>query len=445
MQPLLQRYLRAATLLVTLGSAACVDRSPTLSGPGTHFAPSLTSASAAAARDSQRVALDQLTRAVALALGDPGLRQRVKNDMRNSPMSEHKLELRSYLNGESGGILLAKMARETGSSREAVLALLGAVRPLEFYMPVPAHRETWRGGGELLVASQIEDRGAPTAYTLSGQPVALSPHRAPANPVMVLTPVESNFSRPLDLSRHRNTRDQGGAAIGTYEVTSNCSPDALVECPDENGTGGGGGWAPKPRGLYMRTSYIPDTREGWMRGAPEIEYHIQGPNFVTDQSSSDLACSGETQSGYRRFNQDHPYYNGDVLLFTEAQIDNQRANVGQSTNHITVWEDDDNECSIKTDNQYEWLAAIAAFLAANATTAYVRDQMNCVECSVYVARGHLGLIMYYTASALQGNDDYIGLVIQKGTNPEYASIPTDWVITKSNAQDITGYAEIVRY
>jgi hypothetical protein len=68
-----------------------------------------------------------------------------------------------------------------------------------------------------------------------------------------------------------------------------------------------------------------------------------------------------------------------------------------------------------------------------------------VECSTYVARGHLGLILYYGASAAQGNDDYIGLVVLKGTNPEYSSIPTDWVIVKSDAQDITGYAQIVRY
>jgi hypothetical protein len=444
MLPLPRISPRTATLLVTLGCAACADQSPVFSPDG-QTAPSLTAASAAAARESQRVALDKLTRSVALALGDPGLRQRVKNDMRNSPIREHKLELRGYLNGASGGILLAKMAQETGLARGDILALLSDVRPLEFYMPVAAHRETWRGGGELLVASQIEDRSVPTAYNLSGQPVALSPHSAPASPVMVLTPVETDFSRPLDLARTRNSRDQGGQTIGTYETADSCGSYAVTECPTDGDGGTGGGGGSKPRGLYMRISHIPDTREGWLKGAPEIEYHIQGPNFVTDQSSSDLACSGETQSGYRHFNQDHPDFTGDVLLFTEAQIDNQRANVGASTNHITVWEDDDNECSIKTDNQWEYLAAIASFLAANATTAYVRDQMNCVECSTYVARGHLGLILYYSASAAQGNDDYIGLVVQKGTNPEYSSIPTDWVIVKSDAQDITGYAKIVRY
>jgi len=363
--------------------------------------------------------------------------------MRNSPTREHKLEFRSYLNGESGGILLAKMARETGSTRTDVLALLDAVRPLEFYMPVAAHRETWRGGDELLVASQIEDRSVPTAYTLSGQAIALSPHRAPVTPVMVLTVVETDFSRPLDLSRHRNTRDQGGQTIGSYETSDTCSPYAVTECPTDGdgGTGSGGGGS-KPRGFYMKVSHIPDTREGWMKGAPEIEYHVQGPRFVTDQSSHDLSCSGETRSGLRYFNQDHTGFSGDVLLFSEEQI---AYHGGEGTNHITVWEDDDNECSIKTDNQREWLAAIAAFLAANATTALARDQMDCVDCSVYVARGHLGLILYYTASAMQGNDDYIGLVIQKGTNPEYSSIPTDWVILKGDAQQITGYAQIVRY
>jgi hypothetical protein len=381
------------------------------------------------------MALAELTRAVALALGDQGLRQRVKNDMRNSPMREHKLEFRTYLGGESGGILLAKMASETGVSRESLLALLHSVRPLEFYMPVAAHRETWRGGNDLVVASQIEDFSEPAAYTLSGEPVALSARWWPAVPVLVLVPVETDFSRPLDPSKFRNTKDQGGRTIGTYTTSTCDSETAFLPCGESSGPSS----SSKPRGLYMRSSHIPDTREGWLKGAPEIEYHIQGPNFQHSQNAVDLACSGESQSGYQHFNQDGSDYSGWVLLFTQDEMDEQRGSVGSSTYHVTVWEDDDTPCSIKTDNQTDFLWAIGNMLGYNATLAFAPA---CPTCAVTLAPIQLGLAVLYTASAVQGNDDYIGLAEVKGSDPRYSSIPTNRVILKSNADDITGYAQI---
>lgn len=427
--------LRACALAATLSAAACVDEVPTLTTPGTFPGWSLSTGTAAPAADPQHAALDQLTRAVALALRDEGLRQRVKNDLRNSAFQwEHKLEFRSYLQGGSGGILLAKMAKETGSSREAVLALLGQVRPLEFYMPVAGHRETWRGGSDLLVASQIEDFSVPAAYTLSGQPVALSPYRAPSTPVLVLTPVETDFSRPLDQSRFRNRNDQGGQTIGTYEIEAPCN--------DCGGEGGSGGVESVTPGLYMTVSHIPDTREGWAKGAPEIEYHIQGPNFQHQQNSVDLACSGESANGSRNFNQDHPDYTGRVLLFTKAQMDQQRNEVGDSKFHVTVWEDDDTRCSIKTDNQTDNLFAIGNQLGYNATMAAAAV---CPTCAAVLAPIQLGLAIYYTALTIQGNDDYIGLVEVKGSDPRYSHVPTNRVILKSNADDITGWAQIVMY
>jgi hypothetical protein len=166
---------------------------------------------------------------------------------------EHKLEFRSYLHGQSGGVLLAKMAKETGKSRDEILGLLDAVRPLEFYMPVREHRENWRGDDNLLVASLLEDHTVPTAFTLSGHPVILDAEKAPATPTLAIVPVETNFSRPLNL-RVPNARDQGGQTIGTYCV------ECVQEPIDNDGGGGGGGgdpWANRPTGLYLTKIYIP--------------------------------------------------------------------------------------------------------------------------------------------------------------------------------------------
>ena len=39
----------------------------------------------------------------------------------------------------------------------------------------------------------------------------------PSIPTLSLVPVETDFSRPLDLNEWNNVEDQGGEAIGTYK------------------------------------------------------------------------------------------------------------------------------------------------------------------------------------------------------------------------------------
>lgn len=194
----------------------------------------------------------------------------------------------------------------------------------------------------------------------------------------------------------------------------------------------------------MTYSHIPDTREGWAAGAPEIEYHIRGARYASDWQAGDLACSGESESGYRRFNQDHLDYSGTVLLFTRTQMEEQQINRGESTNYITVWEDDDDRCTIKSDDQKAFLWAIGSYLGANATNGIVKGDLGCDACGVYLTRTHLAMTLTFLYNALK-EDEIIGLVIRKGTDPEFSHIPTDWVILGENAQSITGYAEIVTY
>jgi hypothetical protein len=281
------------TATVALGTAlfafGCTDaeRPDSPLAPGTP--PSLSSVSGEQA--AERAALNELTRAVALALQDQGLRQRIKNDMRASRHTvEHKLEFRSYLHGQSGGILLAKMAKETGKSREDLLALVNAVRPLEFYMPVPEHRENWRGDDNLLVASQLVDHTNPIGYTLQGTRVVLDVEQHPATPTLGIVPVETNFSRPLN-SKIPNSRDQGGQTIGTY--CTECVQEPIDE--DGGGSGGGGGGGSLPKGLYMTASTIRDLGESWIRWNPEIE--------VFTATSGPIHCSGDHSPGYRYFDQ----------------------------------------------------------------------------------------------------------------------------------------------
>jgi hypothetical protein len=280
-----------AILCVATFAAACSDNQLTPTAPAAD-----PSVAASVAVTQEQEALDQIARAVALALQDQGLRQRIKNDMRASRYQEHKLDLSSYLRGESGGILLAKMAKETGRSRDELLALLGGVRPLEMYFPVRAHREGWTGGADLQVLGHLTASGDPTAaYALTGASVSVAGDVAPLTPTLAIVQRETDFSEPLDMSRIRNVRDKGGQSIGTYvQAMSYCEPigsevtiqsEQTIEC---GGGGGGyvGGGTTTPTTPRYRSSQGYGLREvmteykqsgsldGWFQGDPEMYVEV---------------------------------------------------------------------------------------------------------------------------------------------------------------------------
>jgi hypothetical protein len=293
-------------MVLGVGLAGCVDKEPVA-------APEARLDLAGAALRIQEDAANELARAIALAMQDAGIRQRVKNDMRMSPFFEHKLELRQYLHGQSGGILLAKMAHATGRSRDNLLALLNSVPPLEFYMPVIHHRTSWRGGANLLIATALSEEMTPIGYNLDGSLVSLSKDTVPEMPTLVLVPVETDFSNPIDLRRYRNSEDQDGQVIGNYQrrpesnpnenaawtvmpYSDECPPEVIIECTGDGGGGGGGGggWAPPSGAVFQRgigireiASHLktPNDHEPWLKGAPEFRLFFVGASDASGNAS----------------------------------------------------------------------------------------------------------------------------------------------------------------
>lgn len=311
---------------------ACSDHDPTaVTAP--RVAPGATAAAAGArsapldvaplAFPAEYDALNELTRAVALAFKDNGVRQRVKNDMRESRFTnEHKLELAGYLRGTSGGILLAKMAKETGRDRGSLLALIETVGPLEFYMPVREQREQWTGGADVLVASLLMEGDAPVAYTPTGERIALDPKSPPSTPVVAIVPRESDFTRPITDPKAKNVNDKGGSSIGTM----------LVPCEPDTCGGGGGGPVAYPPGLYLNHNRVVDNGEAWGMGDPEIEVLVIGPAFDPSQDGERLACSGQYGSGPKHFNQ-----NGNFWTATEDYVEGELLNQAEIERYHSVY------------------------------------------------------------------------------------------------------------
>lgn len=404
-----------AFLLIAASAVACADRPLTLTEPVSTTGARLSMNSSTAAPE-ERAALTELTRYVALALRDEALRKSLKADMRAAPFKEHKLELKKHLTPA----LLAKIASGSGASPAALAATLKAIRPLEVYLPVAAHRESWTGTADILVASQLDDGEPIVAYNLKGEQVAVSEETPPTQPTMTIVPVETRFDKPVDLTTWANINDRGGDAIGTMakcgEQGISCTTSVggftlgirTVLPPCEEDCGGGGSPPPtRPPGLYMHFSRIVNTGEPWSKGDPEIEVHLHGP---TDQGNTqygaDLSCAGEHAGPYRVFNQDNSFWEGTpVQLFNKPEMDNFNA-LFDTGHSILFWEDDDTACVIKTEVNplIELLHATAA--AAGAAAVKFASGSNYLATLAFFA-----LEFFQNASWLLSNDDYLGALV----------------------------------
>lgn len=396
-------------LFAVLG--ACSDPvSRTVAPPS----PNIVASASSGTPSEERVALNTITRLIAVSLDGEPVRQQVKRDLRAAPFREHKLELATYLRSRNGGTLLTRMAAANNSDEAAVLATLSAIRPLEFYMPVPAHRETWTGKADVLVVSQLEESTPIVAFNEAGGEVALDRKTAPNQPTLSIVPVETRFDQPMDPTRSRNVRDQNGEAIGTLEPFERRQSNLIV-CDAVCGGGGGGGTSTPP-GIYLEFSRIIDAKEPWFRGDPEIEVHIQGPYMGTAPTyADDLSCSGEHPYDSRKyFDQNGNFWSGRVLLFGEDEVlaFTQRFSNGF---HVMFWEDDNQPCTLKLDTN-TLTALLQSTAQATSTVAIkVLPQANWV----IVAAAFLGSFFTNAGAWLTTNDDFLGVAVDMPSSGYY--------------------------
>lgn len=230
-----------------------------------------------------RERMQRMARLVALALQDDNLRGLLYQQVSSSPHPEHKLDFARFTDGP-GMRLLAAMAAQAGSgtTHAAMRLLRDSTPPMEFYLPVAAHRAQWRGEKNLLVATSLEEEEEPVGYDLRGTPVPLRSDLAPGIPTLVLVPRESDIPS-----------SDGMAA-------AQCGPESC-------GNPGGGGGSTTYPGIYMTYASLDDLHEPWTRGAPELEVYLVGPanaNLTTYVPKPHSA--GEYASFPSYFNQDTP-------------------------------------------------------------------------------------------------------------------------------------------
>jgi hypothetical protein len=401
----------ALVLLLLACLTACTD--PVTNATAPSIATDVTAQPASSS--AERAALSKIARLVAVSMDNEPARQHLKRDLRAAPFREHKLQLGTYLNSKDGRALLERMAASGGGSEREVLETLSAVRPLEFYMPVAKHRESWTGSADVLVVSQLAESEPIVAFDETGATVALDRKVAPEQPTLSIVPVETRFSEPMPAASSRNVRDNGGSAIGTLERVV-LTGSSLIACGETCGGGGGGGTAPIPPGLYLEFSRIMDMKEPWFRGDPEIEVHIHGPTEPGNpRYGADLSCSGEHTYDQRKvFDQNGAFFNGRVLLYSAEEINAYTANFNEGF-HVFFWEDDNEPCLIKLDNN-----ALLG-LVKSAATAFTTVAIKVLPTAPTPLVVGVFIAAFFADSGpwLLTNDDFLGAAVDQASAGYY--------------------------
>jgi hypothetical protein len=398
-------------LLVAL--TACAD--PASRTIGVSASNNIRSESGQSSADEERAALTKIARLVAVSLDNEPARQHLKRDMKAAPFREHKLELGEYLRSKDGKALLARMVALNGGTENDVFTTLSTIRRLEFYMPVPSHREKWTGKADVLVASQLEESAPIVAFDAQGAEVTVDRTTPPSQPTLSIVPVETRFDQPMSQLASKNARDENGAAIGTLEPIVPKSAN-LIQCDPDCGGGGNVQTPPPPPGLYLEFSRILDVKEPWIRGDPEIEVHIQGPvTTAAPTYGEDLSCSGEHAYDFRKvFDQNGAFWEGRVLLYSADEVAGYVAKFSQGF-HVIFWEDDNVPCVLKLDTN-----VLTELLKATATaTSTVAIKVTPGASWPVTAGIFLGTFFANAGSAFLTNDDFLGVAVDQGSAGYY--------------------------
>lgn len=395
------RRFRLAAAAGLVLAAACADQeAPTSAEPpgAATDAPGVASNRAEAGR------AEQVARRLALALRDPALRAELNTALQLSPVAEHKLHFQRYL-AEGSGRRAARIAAATGGSAEDVTAeALGAV-PLEVYLPVPAHREAWNGGESLLVATAISEHEAPVAFDLDGRRHLLDPAVPPATPVLALVPVETDFDAPPP-DRRSN-----------------------AECQDCGGDGGLG-QVLQANGVVMTYASFVEDFEGWLKGAPEFEIHIMGPNSAADTATAKtFQCIGEQAPYAYRWNMDKLEWTGSIQLFSNAQLAAFEQTYPGRAFLILALEDDDGPCVIRANRDLAG-QMLEALGQAYADYKGAKDQKVLTPGGLarILRAGRSGFsVITSLASLLKTNDELIGFAIADSISGRYHPL-SNWTV-----------------
>jgi hypothetical protein len=265
----------------------------------------------------------------------------------------------------------------------------------------------------LLVATAEADHAVPVAFDPRGNRQLLDPDRPPGVPVIALERAELDFGavpRPSGTEIYDEDPSGGGGSGGSWD-----------------GSGGLNGSATSSPGLYMTYAKFNSTFEGWLKGAPEFEVHILGQDGGSNAMKS-YQCAGEHAGTPYYFNQDDTEWSGNVMLFSQAQLDAYKAGHPGQAVRILILEDDDVACAIKTDSAR--FARMVSLIVTN-YGQLTGGKDTLISIKTFRKAQTLLAILKAVWSFLTSQDDVVGIAIEDAVAREYFP-GANWIVKGEN-------------
>lgn len=250
-------------LLLALALISCGEQKGTLLAP--NEAQFVT-----AIQDSRRSEEDvnRLSSALAQAMRHPDVRADIRDAMRGSRITEHKLILQQYVASRRGARLMKAAAEAANTTVGELRAIVGRMPRMDFYMPFRSHRLTWRATQDVVLGVAMDvDATTLDAYTSLGDQVEVNGEEpVPEFAVLLIAPAERSSRRirpqantPGDVIQEYEDGEISGSVVwtdangnsreiqladmlgeGDIVVYAECNPE-VTDCEDTGGGGSGGG------------------------------------------------------------------------------------------------------------------------------------------------------------------------------------------------------------
>ena len=155
----------------------------------------------------EEATIDFVTRAIAFGMKDQANRTAVRNAMRASLVTEHKLVLQDFAQTPAGRTLLMSGAQRLNVSFDSLENAITRLPALDFYVPSRDDRRSWRADAALRVGFVARQRGARfRAYDPGGGVVEIVTSIPRKEATFVLQPAERK-------SRRINPQPSGPGAV----------------------------------------------------------------------------------------------------------------------------------------------------------------------------------------------------------------------------------------
>ena len=109
-----------------------------------------------------------VTKAFAMAMQDASVRVSVRDAMRASRITEHKLILADFVRSDAGSALVTAAAAAFGVTNDSLVAVIAALPAMDFYVPSRDERRNWQGQSNISVGHALRaDKSSFTAFDVT--------------------------------------------------------------------------------------------------------------------------------------------------------------------------------------------------------------------------------------------------------------------------------------